>query len=55
MNEENLNSPKKQQPVPVNVESKYEFGHATHYIYNATTPRLICAFETFETGTNPSP
>lgn len=33
-------------------EYKYEFGHATHYIYNATTPRLICEFET---GTPPSP
>jgi hypothetical protein len=27
-------------------ECKYEFGHATHYIYCATTPRLICEFET---------
>lgn len=32
--------------IPENVEPKYEFGHATHYTYNATTPRLICAFET---------
>lgn len=28
----------------------FEFGHATHYKYNATTPRMICAFET---GTPP--
>ena len=31
----------------------YEFGHATHYKYrkhNATTPRMICEFET---GTPP--
>jgi hypothetical protein len=31
----------KQDPPP-----KYEFGHATHYKYNATTPRVICEFET---------
>jgi len=35
------------------IETKYEFGHATHYTYNATTPRLIHTFETFETGTPP--
>ena len=29
---------------------EFEFGHATHYKYNATTPRLICEFET---GTPP--
>ena len=23
-----------------------EFGHATHYKYNATTPRMTCDFET---------
>lgn len=34
-------------PLP---EHKYEFGHATHYVYNATTPRLLCEFET---GTPP--
>lgn len=28
------------------IKSKYEFGHATHYIYNVSTPRLICEFET---------
>ena len=30
----------------------YEFGHATHYTYNMTSPRLLCDFET---GTPPSP
>ena len=30
----------------------YEFGHATHYVYGVTTPRLLCDFET---GTPPSP
>jgi hypothetical protein len=29
---------------------KYEFGHATHYVYGVTSPRLLCEFET---GTNP--
>ena len=34
-------------PTPMqDPECKYEFGHATHYIYCATTPRLICEFET---------
>ena len=28
------------------VESKYAFGHATHYTYIATTSRLLCEFET---------
>ena len=32
--------------TPSNSNVKYEFGHATHYIYNATTPRMICEFET---------
>jgi len=32
-------------------ESKYPFGHATHYTYRVTTPRILCAFET---GTPPS-
>ena len=27
-------------PAPIPAESSYEFGHATHYIYNKTTPRL---------------
>ena len=30
--------------------AKYEFGHATHYVYGVTSPRLLCEFET---GTNP--
>ena len=34
------------------VESKYPFGHATHYTYRITSPRLLCEFET---GTPPSP
>jgi hypothetical protein len=32
------------------IKPEFEFGHATHYKYNATTPRLICEFET---GTPP--
>jgi hypothetical protein len=28
------------------IESKYMFGHATHYTYCVTTPRLLCEFET---------
>jgi predicted RNA binding protein YcfA (HicA-like mRNA interferase family) len=27
-------------------QSKYEFGHATHYVYGVTSPRLLCEFET---------
>ena len=27
-------------PAPIPAESSYEFGHATHYTYNKTTPRL---------------
>ena len=37
-----------QGPDP--IKSKYEFGHATHYVYGVTTPRLLCDFET---GTPP--
>jgi hypothetical protein len=37
------------QPVQPVQETEFEFGHATHYKYNATkynaTPRLICDFE----------
>ena len=34
-------------PTPMQEpECKYEFGHATHYTYRATTPRLLCEFET---------
>ena len=32
------------------VDYKYEFGHATHYVYNSNTPRMIFAFDT---GTPP--
>jgi hypothetical protein len=42
----------KQPQMPENVNPKYEFGHATHYTYCKTTPRLICEFET---GTPQSP
>ena len=38
----------KQDPLPKQdqVQSlEYEFGHATHYKYNATTPRFICEFD----------
>ena len=31
-------------------ECKYEFGHATHYTYSITSPRMLCEFET---GTMP--
>ena len=34
------------------LESKYSFGHATHYTYRVTTPRILCDFET---GTPPLP
>lgn len=38
------------QPVQLVQETEFEFGHATHYKYNATkynatTPRLMCDFE----------
>ena len=33
-------------PKPDQAQSlEYEFGHATHYKYNATTPRFICEFD----------
>jgi hypothetical protein len=40
-----------QNPVPLHPEqkmqqAKYEFGHATHYVYGVTSPRLLCEFET---------
>ena len=34
-----------QNTVP-DQQSKYEFGHATHYVYGVTSPRLLCEFET---------
>lgn len=49
-------APATQDPDPMQgsvqglAQSKYEFGHATHYTYNITSPRLLCAFET---GTPP--
>ena len=39
-----------QGPMQDPIKSKYEFGHATHYVYGVTTPRLLCDFET---GTPP--
>jgi len=39
-----------QDPMQGPIKSKYEFGHATHYVYGVTTPRLLCDFET---GTPP--
>jgi hypothetical protein len=50
--EQNTTPADKQHQIPENVKPKYEFGHATHYTYRTTTPRLICEFET---GTPPSP
>jgi hypothetical protein len=34
-----------QDPMQCPIKSKYEFGHATHYVYRVTTPRLLCDFE----------
>jgi len=39
-----------EQTTDTMQQSKYEFGHATHYVYGITSPRLLCEFET---GTNP--
>jgi len=39
-----------QDPTQCPIKSKYEFGHATHYVYGVTTPRLLYDFET---GTPP--
>ena len=59
----NRNKPQPGNTVPLHPENtvplhpdqkmqpaKYEFGHATHYVYGITSPRLLCEFET---GTNP--
>lgn len=54
----NRNKPQPENTVPLHPEqntvpeqqAKYEFGHATHYVYGVTSPRLLCEFET---GTNP--
>lgn len=40
----------KEKEETMMVKSKYEFGHATHYTYGVTSPRLLCEFET---GTPP--
>lgn len=34
----------------IQTKPDFEFGHSTHYKYNAITPRIICEFET---GTPP--
>jgi hypothetical protein len=41
-----------EDPMQCPIKPNYEFGHATHYVYGVTTPRLLCDFET---GTPPSP
>lgn len=43
-NEENVKQIESQHQLP--QKSKYEFGHATHYTYHSTTPRILNAFET---------
>lgn len=50
-NRESTNKTNPQSDLDL-VESKYPFGHATHYTYRVTSPRLLCEFET---GTPPSP
>ena len=35
-----------QYPIQYPIKPKYEFGHATHYVYGVTSPRLLCEFET---------
>jgi hypothetical protein len=42
--EENDNCNKKNEET-MTVKPKYEFGHATHYTYGVTSPRLLCEFE----------
>ena len=55
----NRNKPQSGNTVPLHPENtvteqttatmqpaKYEFGHATHYVYGVTSPRLLCEFET---------
>ena len=34
-----------EDPMQCPIKPKYEFGHATHYVYGVTTPRLLCDFE----------
>jgi hypothetical protein len=43
-NEENVNQIESQSLEFAKL--KYEFGHATHYTYHSTTPRILNAFET---------
>ena len=50
--ENDIKEKEKEKEETMMVKSKYEFGHATHYVYGVTTPRLLCEFET---GTPPSP
>lgn len=50
--ENDIKEKEKEKEEATMVKSKYEFGHATHYVYGVTTPRLLCEFET---GTPPSP
>ena len=34
-----------EDPIQCPIKPKYEFGHATHYVYGVTNPRLLCEFE----------
>ena len=34
-----------EDPMQCPIKPKYEFGHATHYVYGVTNPRLLCEFE----------
>lgn len=43
-------NPTQQDLTQDHIKPEFEFGHATHYKYNATMSRLICEFET---GTPP--
>lgn len=51
-NNKNNNDKKYSQEPDISdlPECKYEFGHATHYTYRITSPRILCEFET---GTMP--
>ena len=48
--ENDIKEKEKEKEETMMVKSKYEFGHATHYTYGVTSPRLLCEFET---GTPP--
>ena len=43
---ENTEPEHQEQTTVPEQQSKYEFGHATHYVYGVTSPRLLCEFET---------